>query len=49
MAFMLFGKSYAGILPLLNRTYLFTAEVYDFACVNAYDYHERRFTFKVED
>ncbi|NJD54183.1 MAG: ABC transporter ATP-binding protein [Candidatus Methanoperedens sp.] len=36
-------------LPLLNGTYLFTAAVYDFACVNAYDYHEKRFTFKVED
>ncbi len=36
-------------LPLLNGTYLFTAAVYDFACVNAYDHHERRFTFKVED
>ena len=36
-------------LPLLNGTYLFTAAVYDFACVIAYDHHERRFTFKVED
>jgi lipopolysaccharide transport system ATP-binding protein len=36
-------------LPLLNGTYLFTAAVYDFACANAYDHHERRFTFKVED
>ncbi|PWB56953.1 MAG: ABC transporter ATP-binding protein [Candidatus Methanoperedenaceae archaeon] len=36
-------------LPLLNGTYLFTAAVYDFACVNAFDHHERRFKFKVED
>lgn len=36
-------------LPLLNGTYLFTAAVYDFACVNPYDHHEKRFTFKVED
>ncbi len=36
-------------LPLLNGTYLFTAAIYDFSCANAYDHHERRFTFKVED
>ncbi len=36
-------------LPLLNGTYLFTAAVYDFACVNPYDHHEKRFTFKVVD
>lgn len=36
-------------LPLLNGTYLFTAAVYDFACVNPYDHHEKRFTFKVLD
>jgi lipopolysaccharide transport system ATP-binding protein len=36
-------------LPLLEGTYLFTAAVYDFACVNPYDHHEKRFTFKVAD
>ncbi|VVB97049.1 putative ABC transporter ATP-binding protein [uncultured archaeon] len=36
-------------LPLLKGTYLFTAAVYDFACVNPYDHHEKRFTFKVVD
>ncbi|MCZ7392291.1 MAG: ABC transporter ATP-binding protein [Candidatus Methanoperedens sp.] len=36
-------------LPLLKGTYLFTAAVYDFACVNPYDHHEKRFTFKVTD
>lgn len=36
-------------LPLLSGTYLFTAAVYDFSCVNPYDHHEKRFTFKVVD
>lgn len=34
-------------LPLLKGTYLLTVAVYDFACVNPYDHHEKRFTFKV--
>ncbi len=35
-------------LPLLNGTYLFTAAIYDFACVNPYNYHDKRYTFRVE-
>jgi len=34
-------------LPLLEGTYLFTAAIYDYNCVNPYDHHERKFIFKV--
>ncbi len=34
-------------LPLLEDTYLFTAAIYDYNCVNPYDHHERKFIFKV--
>lgn len=36
-------------LPLLKGTYLFTAAVYDFECINPYDHQEKRFTFIVDD
>lgn len=35
-------------LPLLKGTYLLTAAIYDFMCLNPYDHHEKRFTFKIE-
>jgi len=34
-------------LPLLPGTYLFTAAIYDYNCLHAYDHHEKMYSFKI--
>ncbi|UCC41882.1 MAG: ABC transporter ATP-binding protein [Candidatus Aminicenantes bacterium] len=45
------GKGYIehiiNSIPFLPDTYLFTASIYDYSCINAYDHWERCFKFSV--
>jgi len=45
------GKGYIehiiNSIPFLPGTYLFTASIYDYSCINAYDHWERCFKFSV--
>lgn len=34
-------------LPLLPGTYLFSAAIYDYACLHPYDHHEKMYTFRI--